>query len=109
MPLAQIGMTLWLEWVVMMALKNSHSQRSSLFQMGPCSAQIFASMIISQPWWKFILIYPAYTPFQGFEGPVAVAMEATRGWFWLYDLLEETGAEVKLSHPLKTKALLLPG
>ena len=37
--------------------------------------------------------------------PVTVAMEATRGWYWLYDLLEENGMEVKLSHPLKTKAI----
>lgn len=43
--------------------------------------------------------------FQGFKEPVAVAMEATRSWYWLYDLLEEIGAEVKLSHPLKAKAI----
>lgn len=43
--------------------------------------------------------------FQGFNEPVAVAMEATRGWYWLYDLLEENGFEVKLGHPLKTKAI----
>lgn len=40
-----------------------------------------------------------------FEQPVTVAMEATRSWYWLYDLLEETGVQVKLSHPLKTKAI----
>lgn len=43
--------------------------------------------------------------FQGLKEPMAVAMEATRGWYWLYDLLEEKGIEVKLSHPLKTKAI----
>jgi len=42
--------------------------------------------------------------FQGFDQPV-VAMEATRAWYWLYDLLEDSGIEVKLSHPLKTKAI----
>jgi len=42
---------------------------------------------------------------QGFNEPVALAMEATRGWYWLYDLLEENGIEVKLTHPLKTKAI----
>jgi len=42
---------------------------------------------------------------QTFNEPVTVAMEATRGWYWLYDLLEEHGMEVKLSHPLKTKAI----
>jgi transposase len=43
--------------------------------------------------------------FQGLKEPMVVAMEATRGWYWLYDLLEEKGIEVKLSHPLKTKAI----
>ena len=43
--------------------------------------------------------------FQTFEEPVTVAMEATRGWYWLYDLLEDKRIEVKLSHPLKTKAI----
>ena len=36
---------------------------------------------------------------------MVVAMEATLGWYWLHDLLEEKGIEVKLSHPLKTKAI----
>jgi transposase len=43
--------------------------------------------------------------FQGFDDQVTVAMEATCSWYWLYDLLEENGIEVKLSHPLKTKAI----
>ena len=42
---------------------------------------------------------------EGLGEPVTVAMEATRSWYWLYDLLEENGMEVKLSHPLKTKAI----
>jgi transposase len=42
---------------------------------------------------------------QGFNEPVAIAMEASRSWYWLYDLLEENGVEVKLTHPLKTKAI----
>lgn len=40
-----------------------------------------------------------------FDQPVAVAMEATCSWYWLYDLLEEEDIAVKLSHPLKTKAI----
>ena len=42
---------------------------------------------------------------QTFEEPITVAMEATRGWYWLYDLLEDKRIEVKLSHPLKAKAI----
>ena len=43
--------------------------------------------------------------FQELGDPVEVAIEATRSWYWLYDLLEERGIKVKLSHPLKTKAI----
>ena len=42
---------------------------------------------------------------QGFGEPVAVAMEASRSWYWLYDIIEENGIEVKLTHRLKTKAI----
>ena len=34
-----------------------------------------------------------------------VAIEATPSWYWLYDYLEGEGFEVKLYHPLKTKAI----
>ncbi len=34
-----------------------------------------------------------------------VAIEAIPSWYWLYDHLEDKGFKVKLSHPLKTKAL----
>jgi len=43
--------------------------------------------------------------FKTFEEPLSIAMEATSNWYWLYDLLEAQGYEVKLSHPLKTKAI----
>lgn len=42
---------------------------------------------------------------KGFNEPATVAMEASCSWYWLYDLLEENGIEVKLTHPLKTKAI----
>lgn len=44
------------------------------------------------------------TLFQGLNDPIEVAIEATRSWYWLYDVLEAEGITVKLSHPLKTKA-----
>jgi len=34
-----------------------------------------------------------------------VALEATYGWEWLADLLEQEGHELHLSHPLRTKAI----
>src|SRR5947208_16335833 len=39
-----------------------------------------------------------------FEQP-RVALEATYGWEWLADLLEEAGCELHLAHPLRTKAI----
>jgi len=46
--------------------------------------------------------------FQGLDGLVQVAIEASRNWQWLYDLLEENGIEPKLSRPLKTGPLPRP-
>jgi transposase len=34
-----------------------------------------------------------------------VALEATYGWEWLAELLEEAGYEVHLAHPLSTQAI----
>jgi len=34
-----------------------------------------------------------------------IAIEASPSWYWLYDHLENQGFLVKLSHPLKTKAI----
>src|ERR1700760_2760650 len=33
-----------------------------------------------------------------------VVIEATYGWYWAVDVLEESGAEVHLAHPLGVKA-----
>ena len=40
-----------------------------------------------------------------FGEEMEVAIEATPSWYWIYDHLEDEGFEVKLSHPLKTKAI----
>jgi transposase len=42
---------------------------------------------------------------KGFGEDMEIAIEATPSWYWLYDHLEDVGFEVKLSHPLKTKAI----
>src|SRR5947209_11331728 len=34
-----------------------------------------------------------------------VALEATYGWEWLAELLEEAGFDVHLAHPLRTRAI----
>src|SRR5439155_7654030 len=38
-------------------------------------------------------------------GELQVALEATDGWEWLADLLEQEGHELHLAHPLRTKAI----
>jgi transposase len=42
---------------------------------------------------------------KGFKDSMEVAIESTPSWYWLYDSLEDEGFDVKLSHPLRTKAI----
>src|SRR5215211_2405278 len=42
---------------------------------------------------------------EGVEGESKVALEATYGWEWLADLLEDAGYELHLAHPLRTRAI----
>ena len=39
------------------------------------------------------------------EGETHVALEATYGWEWLAELLEEAGYDLHLAHPLRTRAI----
>jgi transposase len=39
------------------------------------------------------------------DGECRVALEATYGWEWLADVLEDGGYELHLAHPLRTKAI----
>ena len=39
------------------------------------------------------------------DGESRIALEATYGWEWLADVLEEAGYELHLAHPLRTKAI----
>ena len=39
------------------------------------------------------------------DGESKVALEATYGWEWLADLLQDAGYELHLAHPLRTKAI----
>jgi len=42
---------------------------------------------------------------RGLGDDAEIALEATYGWEWLADLLEEAGYDLHLSHPLRTKAI----
>jgi transposase len=39
------------------------------------------------------------------DGDCRVALEATYGWEWLADVLQDAGYELHLAHPLRTKAI----
>ena len=39
------------------------------------------------------------------DGESKVALEATYGWEWLADVLQDAGYELQLAHPLRTKAI----
>jgi len=39
------------------------------------------------------------------SGKAVVAVEAVRNWYWLYELLEDLGVEVKLVHPRKVRLI----
>ncbi|MDI6856586.1 MAG: IS110 family transposase [Candidatus Thermoplasmatota archaeon] len=43
--------------------------------------------------------------FTQFDGDCKVAIEATRNWYWLVDLLQSMGTDVILSNPVQTKAI----
>lgn len=41
----------------------------------------------------------------GVEGETKIAVEATYGWEWLAELLEDAGYDVHLAHPSRTRAI----
>jgi transposase len=41
----------------------------------------------------------------GLEGESQIALEATYGWEWLAELLEDAGYDIHLAHPLRTRAI----
>jgi transposase len=41
----------------------------------------------------------------GLDGESQIAVEATYGWEWLAELLEDEGYDVHLAHPLRTRAI----
>jgi len=43
--------------------------------------------------------------FDNLAGKAVVTVEATRNWYWLYELLEEHGVEVKLAHARKVRLI----
>ena len=43
--------------------------------------------------------------FGQYRGQAVATLEATRNWYWLYELMEAQGVTVKLAHPLRVKLI----
>jgi transposase len=43
--------------------------------------------------------------FRQFRGQAVATVEATRSWYWFYEVLESCGLQVKMAHPLKVRII----
>jgi transposase len=75
-----------------------HRKRSHVAVLDADGAQLLSRRIVNDPQTFLELL-------AGIEGESRIALEATYGWEWLADLLEEAGYELHLAHPLRTKAI----
>jgi transposase len=75
-----------------------HRRRSHIAVIDEDGVEVLSRRIVNDPAVFLELL-------AGLEGESGVALEATYGWEWLVELLEEAGYEVHLAHPLRTKAI----
>lgn len=75
-----------------------HRNRSQVAVLDREGGELLSRRIVNDPETFLELL-------QGLGDEVEVALEATYGWEWLADLLEEAGFELHLAHPLRTKAI----
>src|ERR671910_968700 len=75
-----------------------HRKRSHVAALDEDGGELFSRRIVNDP--------DAFVALLGeLDGESKIALEATYGWEWLADLLEEQGYELHLAHPLRTKAI----
>jgi transposase len=75
-----------------------HRKRSHIAVIDADGTQLLSRRIVNDPATFLELL-------DGVEGESKIALEATYGWEWLAELLEEAGYELHLAHPLRTKAI----
>ena len=75
-----------------------HCKRSHVAVIDADGTQVLSRRIVNDPATFLELL-------EGVDGESKIALEATYGWEWLADLLEEAGYELHLAHPLRTKAI----
>jgi transposase len=75
-----------------------HRQRSHVAALDDHGGELFSRRIVNDPDTFLALLGEL-------DGESKIALEATYGWEWLADLLEDAGYELHLAHPLRTKAI----
>jgi transposase len=75
-----------------------HRKRSQVAVLDEHGSEVLSRRIINDPETFLELL-------EGIDGESKIALEATYGWEWLADVLEEAGYELHLAHPLRTKAI----
>jgi transposase len=75
-----------------------HKRRSQIAALDEHGRRILSRRIDNDPATFLELL-------EEIDGESKVALEATHGWEWLADALEEAGYELHLAHPLRTKAI----
>ncbi len=79
-----------------------HRKRSHVAVLGDDGTQLLSRRIVNDPATFLELLAEI-------EGESRIALEATYGWEWLAELLEDSGFEFHLAHPLRTRASRPPG
>jgi transposase len=75
-----------------------HRKRSHVAALDEHGGELFSRRIVNDP--------DTFAALLGeLDGESKIALEATYGWEWLADLLEDHGYELHLAHPLRTKAI----
>jgi transposase len=75
-----------------------HRKRSHVAALDEHGGELLSRRIVNDP--------DTFVALLGeLDGESKIALEATYGWEWLADLLEDHGYELHLAHPLRTKAI----
>src|SRR5215207_11060981 len=74
-----------------------HRSRSQVAVLDDHGSELISRRIVNDPQTFLELLAEI-------DGESKIALEATYGWEWLADLLQDAGYELHLAHPLRTKA-----
>jgi transposase len=75
-----------------------HRKRSHVAVIDGSGTELLSRRIVNDPQMFLELLAEI-------DGESKIALEATYGWEWLADVLQDAGYELHLAHPLRTKAI----